>query len=215
MSNNRGSCFYPCHFYHDQDHGGIVCSSERYPRTNGCIRFIDYFDCYAGDSAVRAFPFGIIASSFVLGGRNVPAFGGKYLDDSFSVDATEIPRKIYKIATTIFSPLILSIFLPRKKVGYPRACIRTCQEFFDDTHGTFQLFTMLRFHDRPVCKRRGVASLSHPITIRRCYRGFTSLWPRRDSKVSTPLLRARQNGLCVRRVFRIPTSTTTRLLLAL
>lgn len=68
----------------------------------------------------------------------------------------------------------------------------------------FHLFTMLCFHDRVVCKRRGVASLSHPITIRRRYRGFTSLWPRRDSKVSTPLLRTRQNGLRVRRVFRIP-----------
>lgn len=74
---------------------------------------------------------------------------------------------------------------------------------------------MLRFHDRVVCKRRGVASLSHPITIRRRYRGFTSLWPQRDSKVSTSLLRTRQNGLGVRRVFRIPSSTATRLVLAL
>lgn len=54
---------------------------------------------------------------------------------------------------------------------------------------------------------RGVASLSHPITIRRRYRGFTSLWPRRDSKVSTPLLRTRQNGLCSRPVFRISSLT--------
>lgn len=54
---------------------------------------------------------------------------------------------------------------------------------------------------------RGVASLSHPITIRRRYRGFTSLWPRRDNKVSTPLLRTRQNGLCSGPVFRISSLT--------
>lgn len=55
---------------------------------------------------------------------------------------------------------------------------------------------------------RGVVSLSYTITIRRRYRGFTSLWLRRDSKVSTALLRARQNGLHVHRVFQILLLTT-------
>lgn len=48
----------------------------------------------------------------------------------------------------------------------------------------------------------------YPITIWRRYRGFTSLWPWRDSKVSTPLLRTRQNGVHVHRVFRIVALTT-------
>lgn len=48
----------------------------------------------------------------------------------------------------------------------------------------------------------------YPITIWRRYRGFTSLWLWRDSKVSMPLLRTRQNRVHVHRVFQIVALTT-------